>query len=227
MGFEEATLAFKEAFEGAVYIYDELAHSNSVPPKDIDESIKRLQNAYEAFALSLYDTLESFTDWNHQTASVYNGIKNTIDNERMFSDEFRRNPCVEKLNCLKIFGEIKAACWWFQDDEKYRLSHFRHSYEEKHPEIKKSALKTATVTPVDQTPKDRLRVQRIALFYNILLRLGVAKNVNRADIARIAEFITGGKAVADGRNTYAIKCFDEDLRSPASDLLALLDRYKK
>lgn len=118
---------FKYAFENAVSIYDQLAASQTVTTADQDRAIEQLRKAYQSFCDRLYVVLESYDDWNTQTSVVYEGIRREIDNDRMFSDEFRDDHAVG-FECAKIFGEIRKACWWFSDQKYYRLRYFRDNY---------------------------------------------------------------------------------------------------
>lgn len=219
---KNVTNSFKEAFENALRIYDRLADGDEVSDKDQEQAITQLRTAYDEFCKKLYDVLSMYDSWDDQN-NVFEDIRADINNERLFSDEFRRDTSAS-LNCFKIFGAIKNVCWWFTDD-RYRLRSFCYQYRKNHPDLNE-VTQSAPIDQANQEPKGKgeLKAQRIALFYNILKRLGVTKSMAATDIAWVAEFITGGKIIARRdkvKNTYASKHLCDKLNTEVS---ALLDR---
>lgn len=226
---------FKDAFEKAVSIYDALAAGQIVPKKDEDRAIRQLQEAFQAFCDALYPVLEQYTDWNTQTKVIYESIRKEIDNDRMFGDEFRRNNCAAILDCLRIFGVIKTACWWFEDDLRYRLRGFQYSYERGALGVRNnvaapaSGVRTSpaatsrsqpeTEMPQEKNEKGASRSQRVALLYNIFVRSGITQVKSDTDTARIIEFITGGDPKVPAKNTYAAKCLHNKLSADTEKLL--------
>lgn len=209
---EKVTNSFKEAFENALCIYDRLAGGDEVSDKDQEQAITQLRTAYDEFCKKLYDVLSMYDSWDDQN-NVFEDIRAAINNERMFSDEFRRDKSAS-LNCLKIFGEIHNVCWWFTD-ERYRLRSFCCQYRKKHPDLNEVTQSTS-IAPPNQELKDGSKLQRYALFYRIMQRLDVDSSYDK--IAVVADFLVNG-TIKDGRSTSAYRHHDNPLNPSVSNLL--------
>lgn len=232
---KQAVKNFKDAFENAVSVYDKLSAGQIVPTKVEDLVIKQLQSSYQSFCDALYPVLDQYTDWNTQSDVIYEGIRKEIDNDRMFGDEFRQNHCAASLDCLRIFGAIRTACKWFDGNPKYRLRSFQYEYKRGALGVRNNVAAPVSgvhaspavppksqpemATPQETNEKHIPRNQRIALLYNIFIRLGITQEKTDTEIAGIIEFITGGDSKKNAKNTYAARCMHSELSDEAKKLL--------
>lgn len=119
---------FRDAFNDAVLIYDAIVAGNDVGADAITSATSRLSNAYQSFCDALYIELEPVTNWG-VLDQYYEAIKRSINNGRMFTDEFReaeKAPLI--IHALGIWNALHNACWWYTFDTRSWLYNFRANY---------------------------------------------------------------------------------------------------
>lgn len=119
---------FRDAFNDAVSIYDAIVAGKDVEADAITSATSRLSNAYQAFCDELYIELKPVTNWGVLN-QYYEAIKRSIDNGRMFTDEFREaENAPHIIRALGSWNALHNACWWYTFDSRSWLYNFRTNY---------------------------------------------------------------------------------------------------